>query len=101
MSLRRRLKLLEAHAPDPWPRGSPDNYPTLATEVREIDRTIKRLEAEIAEAEAGMTPAELARKRAEFEEFDATLVGLSLDEKIEALEAEISILEAEEGEGGA
>jgi prefoldin subunit 5 len=99
MSLRSRLKLLEAKKPEPWP-DPPDNYPTLATEVREIDRNIKKLTAEIAEAQAGMTPEELARSRAELEEFDATLVGLSLDEKIEALEAEISILEAEEGEGG-
>jgi len=72
----------------------------LGDYVRAGDRNIKRLTAEIAEAEAGMMPAELTRALAELEEFDATLVGLSLDQKIEALEAEISILEAEEGKGG-
>jgi DNA repair exonuclease SbcCD ATPase subunit len=78
------------------PRGDPG---PLATEVREIDRTIKRLEAEIAEAEAVLPLEALARSRAEFEEFDATLDGLELDQKIEALKAEISILEAEEPGG--
>ncbi len=68
--------------------------------VRAGDRNIKRLTAEIAEAEAGMTPAELTRSRAELEEFDASLVGLSLDQKIEALEAEIALLEAESGGEG-
>jgi len=142
MSLRRRLKLLEAKMPDqrpepPW--SPPEVYAGLREDARDKierdlkigqeplfwiddagiiravddgsfvrhlgdyvragDRNIKRLTAEIAEAEAGMTPAELTRSRAELEEFDASLDGLSLDEKIEALEAEISILEAEEGEG--
>jgi hypothetical protein len=46
-----------------------------------------------------MTPEELARNRAELEEFDARTDRLSLDEKIEVLEAEISILEAEEPGG--
>ncbi len=67
--------------------------------VRAGDRNIKRLTAEIAQAEAGMTPEELARNRAELEEFDARTDRLSLDEKIEVLEAEISILEAEEPGG--
>jgi uncharacterized small protein (DUF1192 family) len=100
LSLRSRLKQLEAHAPEPWP-DPPGNSPTLAAEVREIDRNIKKLTAEIAQAEAGLTPAERARSRAEFEEFDATLDGLELDQKIEALKAEIALIEAEEGEGGA
>jgi hypothetical protein len=67
--------------------------------VRAGDRNIKRLTAEIAEAEAGMTPAELTRSRAELAEFDKSLDGLELAQKIEALEAEISILEAEEPGG--
>jgi len=143
MSLRSRLKQLEAKTPDqrpepPW--SPPEVYAGLREDARDNierdlkigqeplfwiddagiiravddgsfvrhlgdyvragDRNIKRLTAEIAEAEAGMTPAELTRALAELEEFDATLVGLSLDQKIEALEAEISILEAEEGKGG-
>ena len=143
MSLRSRLKQLEAKTPDqrpepPW--SPPEVYAGLREDARDKierdlkigqeplfwiddagiiravddgsfvrhlgdyvragDRNIKRLTAEIAEAEAGMTPAELTRSRAELEEFDASLVGLSLDQKIEALEAEISILEAEEGKGG-
>jgi hypothetical protein len=67
--------------------------------VRAGDRSISRLTAEIAEAEVGMTPAELTRSRAELEEFDKSLDGLSLDEKIRVLKAEISILEAEEPGG--
>ena len=143
MSLRSRLKQLEAKTPDqrpepPW--SPPEVYAGLREDARDNierdlkigqeplfwiddagiiravddgsfvrhlgdyvragDRNIKRLTAEIAEAEAGMMPAELTRALAELEEFDATLVGLSLDQKIEALEAEISILEAEEGKGG-
>ncbi len=143
MTLRSRLKQLEAKTPDqrpepPW--SPPEVYAGLREDARDNierdlkigkeplfwiddagiiravddgsfvrhmgdyvragDRNIKRLTAEIAEAESGLSLEALARSRAEFEEFDATLVGLSLDEKIEALEAEISILEAEEGEGG-
>ncbi len=50
MSLRSRLKLLEAHAPDPWPRGSPD-YPTLAAAVGELDGLIRRLDEQVREQE--------------------------------------------------
>lgn len=62
---------------------------SLADEVREIDREIKKLEAEIAEAEADMTPEELAQSRAEKEESDTRCAGLSLDEQIAVLEAEV------------
>jgi peptidoglycan hydrolase CwlO-like protein len=92
-SVRKRLERLEQQLRRTAPLA-PEQPGGLAEEVREIDKNIARLEAEIAEAEADMTHEELARSRAEFEEFDATLVGLSLDEKIEALEAEIA---AEEG----
>ncbi len=140
MSLRRRLKLLEAKTPDqrpepPW--SPPEVYAGLREDARDKierdlkigqeplfwideagiiravddgsfvrhmgdyvragDREMKRLTAEIAEAEAGMTPEELARNRAELEEFDARTDRLSLDEKIEAVEAEIALLEAEAG----
>jgi hypothetical protein len=143
MTLRSRLKQLEAKTPDqrpepPW--SPPEVYAGLREDARDKierdlkigqeplfcideagiiravddgsfvrhmgdyvragDRNIKRLTAEIAEAEAGLSLEELARNRAELEEFDARTDRLSLDEKIEALEAEISILEAEEGEGG-
>ncbi len=142
MSLRSRLKQLEAKTPDqrpepPW--SPPEVYAGLREDARDKierdlkigqeplfwiddagiiravddgsfvrhmgdyvragDRNIKRLTAEIAEAEAGMTPEELARNRAEFEEFDARTDRLSLDEKIEAVEAEIALLEAEAGGG--
>ncbi len=99
-SISRRLERLEQQlrrtallAPEP-PGG-------LAEEVRAIDRNIARLEAEIAKVEAAMPPAKVARSRAEFEEFDKSLDGLELDQEIEALKAEITLLEAEEGEGGA
>ena len=72
----------------------------LGDYVRAGDRNIKRLTAEIAEAEAGLSLEALARSRAELEEFDASLDGLELDQKIEVLKAEISILEAEEPGGG-
>ncbi len=95
MNLRRRLERIESRAFGPSAPDSP-----LAIEVREIDRNIKKLTAEIAEAEAGMTPAELARERAELEEFDASMKGLSLDAKIEALKDEITRLETEGEVGG-
>jgi chromosome segregation ATPase len=98
-SVRKRLERLEQQLRRTAPLA-PEQPGGLAEEVREIDRNIKRLEAEIAEAEAGMTPEELARKRAELKEFDASLDGLSLDEKIAALKAEIAAEEEriEEGE---
>jgi hypothetical protein len=143
MTLRSRLKLLEAKTPDqrpepPW--SPPEVYARLREDAREEierdseigveplfwiddagiiratddgsfvrhlgdyvragDRNIKRLEAEIAEAEVNMTPEELlALERSRREELDARLAGLSLDGKIEALEAEIAALNAEEAEG--
>ncbi len=95
MNLRRRLERVESRAFAPSAPDSP-----LAIEVREIDRNIKKLTAEIAEAQAGMTPEELARSRAELEELDASMDGLSLDEQIEALEDEIARLETEGEVGG-
>ncbi len=87
--MRRRLMRLESlkGGAVPDPEGY---YSGTAAEVREIDREIARLEAEIAEAEASMTPdLELAGARAEDEELEARLEGLDIDEKIAALEAEI------------
>jgi len=143
MTLRSRLKQLEAKTPDqrperPW--SPPEVYAGLREDARDKierdlkigqeplfwiddagiiravddgsfvrhmgdyvragDRNIKRLTAEIAEAEAGLSLEALARSRAELEEFDATLVGLSLDEKIEVLKAEIALIEAESGGEG-
>ncbi len=46
MSLRSRLKQLEAHAPDPRP-NPPDNYPTLAAAVGELDGLIRRLDEQV------------------------------------------------------
>ncbi len=95
MNLRRRLERVESRVFAPSAPDSP-----LAIEVREIDRNIKKLTAEIAEAEAGMTLEELARSRAEQEESRARLEGLELDEQIRVLEVEIALLEAEgEGDG--
>jgi hypothetical protein len=50
MSLRRRLELLEAHAPDPCP-DPPDDYPTIAAAVGELDRLIRRLDEQVREME--------------------------------------------------
>lgn len=99
-ALRHRIDELERKVGTLPPPGG---GPTPADEVREIDREIKRLEAEIAEAQASMTPEGLARNRAEHEEFMKTLDGLELDEQIEALSANIAAIEAaieaEEEEG--
>jgi uncharacterized small protein (DUF1192 family) len=64
--------------------------------IRALDERIAALNAEIAEAEADMTPEELAWERAELEESRTRRAGLSLDEKIATLRAEIA---AEEGNG--
>ncbi len=50
MSLRSRLKLLEAKAPDPWP-DPPDNYPTVAAAVGELDGLIRRLDEQVQKLE--------------------------------------------------
>ena len=87
MRARSKLDRLErkARSMPPSGRDSP-----LADEVREIDRNMKRLEAEIAEIEASMTPEELARSRAEQEKSRTRLEGLELDEQIRVLEAEVA-----------
>ena len=91
MNARRRLERLEQRmAPQT------DQLGGTAQEIRAIDRNIKRLEAEIAEDEANMTPGELAEHRAWQEEENARLDGLSLDEAIAKLDREIAELEAEE-----
>ena len=93
MNARRRLKALEQQllggrpAPEQQHRG-------LAQEIREIDANIRELEAEIAEIEATMPPEEVERRRAEDRAFMASLEGLSLDEAIAGLEAEIAAEEA-------
>jgi hypothetical protein len=66
---------------------------------RAIDRDIARLECEIDKERANMSAEELAQHRAWKEEDDARLAHLSLDEKIEALKAEIAALAVGEGEG--
>lgn len=90
-SIRGRLRRLEAvHAKQAGSLArSPEGPSGLAAEIREIDRHIAELEAGIAEAEASMTPEEVERARAEHKGSMAYLEGLSLDEKIAALEAEI------------
>ncbi len=93
MALRHRLDELERKVGAfSLPRGG--STPAAAAEVREIDADIKRLSAEIEEAENHMTPEEVARSRAEHQEFMKTLDGLELDEQIEALSAEIAASEA-------
>lgn len=66
----------------------------LAAEIRELDCTIARLEAEVAQEEATMTSEELEKQRALDRVFMASLEGLSLDEKIARLEVEIAVEEA-------
>jgi ATPase subunit of ABC transporter with duplicated ATPase domains len=92
MALRHRLDKLERRVVASLAQGQGGGQgSTLAEEVREIDRDIKRLRAEIEEAETHMTPEEVARRRAEHQEFFMkTLDGLELDERIEALSAEIA-----------
>lgn len=70
----------------------------LAQEVRAIDETISRLEAEIAENEASMTPEEVQRVRADHEADMTLLGGLTFEERIAALELVIAELEAREEE---
>jgi hypothetical protein len=93
MSVRRRLKHLEQRL---GRRSPPDDCGGLAREVRAIDETAARLEAEIAQAESSMPPEEVERASAEDREFAASIEGLSLDEKMAALEREIAELEAKE-----
>ena len=95
MNTLRRLERLEQRlkrSPAPGECGD------LAREVRTIDETIARLEAEIAETEATMPPEEVHMMRLEHEADMASLDGLSLDEKLAALELEIARLEAQETE---
>jgi hypothetical protein len=95
MALRHRLDKLERRVVASLAQGQGGGQgSTLAEEVREIDRDIKRLRAEIEEAETHMTPEEVARRRAEHQEFRKTLDGLELDDQIEALSAEIAAIEA-------
>ncbi len=72
----------------------------LGDYIQAIDREMRMLDREIDEEQAHMSPEEIRRAGAEHEEYWASLDGLSLDEKIQALEAEIAMIEAEEeGEG--
>ncbi len=50
MSLRSRLKLLEAHAHNPRP-DPPENYPTTAAAIGELDGLIRRLDEQVREME--------------------------------------------------
>jgi hypothetical protein len=93
MNARRRLERLEQRL-ESYP--TPEQTGGLAQEIRVIDETMARLEAEIAEAEANMTPEEVQRGHAEHEADMAFLGGLALEEKIAALELAIAKLEAEE-----
>jgi len=72
----------------------------LGDYIRAVDPKIARLEREIAEERANMSPEEVSRSRAEVEESLAGLDGLPLDEKIRELRAQIAeeaveIVEAE------
>jgi len=90
-SLRQRLGRLErTNAPKPEIPAS-----GLAAEVRTLDAEIKELDGQIAGLKATMTEGELRARAAEDEAFMASLSGLSLDEKIEAVEAEIARMEGE------
>ncbi len=93
MSIKRRLERAEQRFENK--QASPVVYSGLALEIREIDEEIKKLTVEIEEARASMAPEELAQSRAELEEFDASMEGLSLDEQIETLTEEITRLETE------
>lgn len=64
--------------------------PDLAKEVREIDETIRRLDREIEEVEATLSPEEVAETRRAHDAYMETLRGLSLDEAIVQLDMEIA-----------
>jgi hypothetical protein len=85
------------------PGGHPVGASGFAAEARELDREIANLRREIEAAEARMTPDELAASRAEWAAESAALEermhGLTLEEQIAVLEAEIEEAEAEGGEG--
>jgi len=101
MALRHRLDELERKVGASSAQGRQDrDSPLAAEEVREIDRDIKRLKAEIAEAETRMTPEEVERARLVREASEVSLRGLPFDDAIAKLKAEITLLEAECGEGG-
>jgi hypothetical protein len=68
--------------------------------VRAIDRVIERLEREIAEDEATITPEELARGRSWHEELDAGWPGSLWTRRSRSWESKTPVLEAEEEGGG-
>ncbi len=128
MSLRSRLKLLEAHAHNPRP-DPPENYPTTAAAIGELDGLIRRLDEQVREMEEDpegyVEGADDARHGHEtIDKHEARVHDLmaALDERHEAwrrehrpdapvgvpneidahiaeLKAEIALLKAEEGEG--
>jgi uncharacterized small protein (DUF1192 family) len=94
--LKKRLEYLERRPVSKWVvHRSP-----LACEIQDLDQHLRGLEADIAKLDATMSPEERSRGEAELEEFLQSLEGLSLDEKIAALEIEIERLETSEGVGG-
>ena len=80
-------------------RHSGDYVGVLDEHIRELDAEIAERDAEMAECEARMTPEKLAEARREEEAREARLRGLSPDEEIAAVEAEIAALDAEGGGG--
>jgi predicted nucleic acid-binding Zn-ribbon protein len=99
------LNKLEGRAGFSHGAGDPDD-PDAGREAdaaRALDNEIANLRREIAAAEARMSPDELAASRAEWAAESAALEermhGLTLEEQIAVLEAEIEEAEAEGGEG--
>ena len=72
----------------------------LARDIQDLDQHTRGLEADIAELDASVSPEERSREEAELEGFLHGLEGLSLEEKIAALEIEIERLETSEGVEG-
>jgi exonuclease VII small subunit len=127
MSLRRRLKQLEAHALAKTPEP-PGNYPTTAEAIGELDGLIRRLDEQVREMEEdpdgyveGCDDARYGEETIEEHEARVDALMDALDERHEAwrrehrpdlpvgipeiddhiaeLKAEIALLKAEEGEG--
>ncbi len=94
-SLRKRLGRLERVG------GPKAEIPAsgLAAEVRALDIEIKELDEQTAGPEADMTEGELRACAAEDGAFMASLSGLSLDGKTEAIEREIARMEGESWQG--
>ncbi len=90
-TIKRRLERAEQR----FVERKPLQLSPLALEVRATDEEMRKLEREIAEARASMSPEEIQRADAEYRKSCDALLKLPFVEAIALLEAEIAELEAE------